>query len=104
MIGSGTGLGSWLLIRRFIRTQEEREARLTRIDLPRLASAILFVGIIAPVLLLAGLLWTPALFRLAITQLGRGFQAAGDRTESCESSAPVPLRPALIMRDRGRHP
>src|SRR5215813_11500674 len=59
-LGSGIGLGSWLLVRRFIRTHEEREARLTRIDLPWLASAIIFGGIIAPILLLGGLRWTPA--------------------------------------------
>jgi len=69
-LGSGIGLVLWLLIRRFVRTHEEREAGLTQTDLPWLASAIIFGGIIAPILLLAGLRWTPV-SSVALTQSGR---------------------------------
>ncbi len=59
-LGSGIGLGSWLLFRRFVGTQVAREAGLSRRDLPWLASAIVCGGIVAPILLLIGLSFTPA--------------------------------------------
>ena len=55
--GSGLGLGAyWLVWGR----RAGREARLSRRDLPWLAGAILAGGLIAPVLLMAGLGQTPA--------------------------------------------
>ena len=57
--GSGAGLSLWLLLRR-VRRAPAREAPLRRHDLPWLAAAILFGGVLGPVLLLAGLARTPA--------------------------------------------
>ena len=58
-LGSGIGLSVWLILRSFTR-QQLREASLKLNDLPWLASAILFGGVIGPVLLLLGLSLTPA--------------------------------------------
>jgi drug/metabolite transporter (DMT)-like permease len=57
-LGSGVGLTvlTWLLRRGAI----SREAPLTHIDVPWLSGAIIFGGILAPVLLLTGLQQTPA--------------------------------------------
>jgi drug/metabolite transporter (DMT)-like permease len=57
--GSGVGLSVWLILRSF-KPEASREAGLKRNDLPWLGSAILFGGIIGPVLLLIGLKLTPA--------------------------------------------
>lgn len=55
-LGSGCGLSLvWLLQRR-----AQREAPLTRSDLPWLASAIAFGGVLGPLLLMLGLQRTPA--------------------------------------------
>ena len=58
-LGSGIGLGLLWLFRR-LRPSAGREAPLTRTDLPWLAGAIAAGGIVAPVLLMAGLATTPA--------------------------------------------
>jgi len=57
-LGSGVGLAIVSLIRR--RVGLKSEAALTRHDVPWLGSAILFGGILGPVLLLVGLTRTPA--------------------------------------------
>ena len=57
--GSGLGLGTWLWIRRG-RTAAASEAPLQRADLPWLGGAVLFGGVIGPVLLMVGLVATPA--------------------------------------------
>ena len=57
-LGSGGGLAIVSIVRRM--RGVESEARLTRRDAPWLASAILFGGLVAPVLLLIGLTRTPA--------------------------------------------
>ena len=49
--GSGLGLGVWHLLAR----TQERQASLTRRDLPWLGGAILCGGVVAPILLLVGL-------------------------------------------------
>jgi drug/metabolite transporter (DMT)-like permease len=59
-LGSGIGLSLWIGLRRFIVSTERQEARLQRHDLPWLGAAILAGGIVAPVLLLFGLVVTPA--------------------------------------------
>lgn len=58
-LGSGTGLLVWFLMRWAFRGRPN-EDRLTRADAPWLGGAILFGGILAPVLLLAGLSVTAA--------------------------------------------
>jgi len=58
-LGSGIGLTLFWLSRR-ARAAPSREARLTRRDIPWLAGAIIAGGVVAPVLLLAGLAATPA--------------------------------------------
>ena len=58
--GSGLGLGSWLLVRRLRPREADEEAPLQRHDLPWLAGAVLFGGVIGPVLLMVGLANTPA--------------------------------------------
>lgn len=57
--GSGAGLSLWLLLRR-LRRVPAPEAPLRRQDLPWLAGAILSGGLLGPVLLLFGLVHTPA--------------------------------------------
>src|SRR5262252_8754516 len=59
-LGSGIGLSAWLLLRRSLSAGKSIEARLRRLDLPWLSSAILAGGILGPVLLLVGLRITPA--------------------------------------------
>lgn len=54
-LGSGIGLLAWFLWRRFRTDRVAREAALTWRDMPWLAGAILFGGVIAPVLLMSGL-------------------------------------------------
>jgi drug/metabolite transporter (DMT)-like permease len=56
-IGSGTGL---LLVWLAARRRARREAALTRRDLPWLAGAIAAGGVLGPLLLMYGLLYTPA--------------------------------------------
>ncbi|MBA3521285.1 MAG: DMT family transporter, partial [Gemmatimonadales bacterium] len=58
-LGSGIGLTLFWLSRR-ARAAPSREARLTRRDIPWLAGAVIAGGVVAPVLLLAGLAATPA--------------------------------------------
>ncbi|MCX7512871.1 DMT family transporter [Frateuria sp. STR12] len=57
--GSGLGLGAWLLIRRLI-GRTTGEASLARPDVPWLAGAVLFGGVLGPALLMLGLAHTPA--------------------------------------------
>ncbi len=57
--GSGLGLGAWLVLRR-LRGQAAGEGALKRHDWPWLSGAVLFGGVIGPVLLMLGLLHTPA--------------------------------------------
>lgn len=59
-VGSGLGLGFWLMLRRFVRKPVVGIASLTAPDMPWLAGAVLAGGIIAPVLLMTGLAYTPA--------------------------------------------
>jgi len=58
--GSGLGLGTWLLLRRYRGATTGAEAPLQRADVPWLAGAVLFGGVIGPVLLMVGLVNTPA--------------------------------------------
>ena len=57
--GSGLGLGIWLVVRR-LRTRASQEASLRRQDAPWLGGAIVFGGVLGPVLLIWGLSSTPA--------------------------------------------
>ncbi len=50
-LGSGLGLGAW----RLLWGKPERQTSLTRKDLPWLAGAIFFGGVVAPILLMGGL-------------------------------------------------
>ena len=59
-LGSGLGLGIWLMLRRLVRKPATGSASLAAPDLPWLAGAVLSGGIIAPVLLMTGLTYTPA--------------------------------------------
>lgn len=58
--GSGLGLGAWLLVRRVAGSHAPSEAPLQRRDWPWLAGAVLFGGVLGPVLLMLGLVATPA--------------------------------------------
>ena len=58
--GSGLGLGTWLLLRRLRPRETAAEAPLQRRDLPCLAGAVFFGGVLGPVLLMLGLSHTPA--------------------------------------------
>jgi drug/metabolite transporter (DMT)-like permease len=57
-LGSGIGLGAFWITRR--RRLESREASIGKADFPVLAAAIGFGGVLAPLLLLAGLQRSPA--------------------------------------------
>ena len=57
--GSGIGLSVWMLLRR-LRGQAITEAALTRRDAPWLAGAVLFGGVLGPILLMLGLMYTAA--------------------------------------------
>ena len=59
-LGSGLGLAAWTVVRRLWRVEATAEAALTRKDWPWLGGAILAGGVIAPVLLVLGLRFTPA--------------------------------------------
>jgi drug/metabolite transporter (DMT)-like permease len=58
--GSGLGLGAWLLARRLRPRNADAETSLRRRDLPWLGGAVLFGGVLGPVLLMIGLAATPA--------------------------------------------
>jgi len=58
--GSGMGLGAWLLVRRLRPREADAEASLQRRDIPWLSGAVLFGGVLGPVLLMLGLASTPA--------------------------------------------
>jgi len=57
--GSGIGLSAWMLLRK-MRHRPVTEAPLTRRDMPWLAGAVLFGGVLGPLLLMLGLARTPA--------------------------------------------
>lgn len=57
--GSGIGLSLWLGIRHLLK-QSSNEASLCRSDIPWLSGAVLFGGVLGPVLLMIGLVSTPA--------------------------------------------
>ena len=59
-LGSGCGLSLWLLLASRLTGKESKEASLKRADLPWLAGAIVFGGVVGPVLLMLGLASTPA--------------------------------------------
>jgi len=59
-LSAGSGLLLWRWLRLRLGPHTPREANLTRTDLPWLAGAILCGGIIGPVLLMVGLVRTPA--------------------------------------------
>ena len=59
-MGSGGGLGLWMLARRLLRRGSPKETPLRRPDLPWLAGSLLFGGFAAPILLALGLAHTPA--------------------------------------------
>ena len=58
--GSGLGLGACLLLRQLRPRGVRSEAALQRRDFPWLAGAVLFGGVLGPVLLMLGLAFTPA--------------------------------------------
>lgn len=58
--GSGLGLGTWLLLRHLRPRDVGSEAGLQRRDLPWLAGAVFFGGVLGPILLMFGLSSTPA--------------------------------------------
>ena len=58
-VGSGIGLSLWMLLRK-MRRQPITEAPLIRRDVPWLAGAVLFGGVLGPLLLMLGLAQTPA--------------------------------------------
>jgi drug/metabolite transporter (DMT)-like permease len=59
-LGSGLGLGIWMILRKSILHRRPVEAGLQRADWPWLAGAILSGGLVAPVLLVIGLVGTMA--------------------------------------------
>lgn len=59
-LGSGLGLGCYVLLRTLRRSTLRRESSLSTKDIPWLAGAILAGGIVGPVLLMWGLQRTPA--------------------------------------------
>jgi drug/metabolite transporter (DMT)-like permease len=60
--GSGIGLSLWLIVRRLFRqsSNNSNEASLRRSDIPWLSAAVFFGGVLGPVLLMIGLVSTPA--------------------------------------------
>jgi drug/metabolite transporter (DMT)-like permease len=58
--GSGIGLGLWLLLRRLRPRKADAEAPLKVGDIPWLSGAVLFGGVLGPILLMIGLAATPA--------------------------------------------
>jgi drug/metabolite transporter (DMT)-like permease len=59
-LGSGCGLTVWLWLGTRRKGKQSKEASLKRADLPWLAGAVLFGGVLGPVLLMAGLAMTTA--------------------------------------------
>ncbi len=59
-LGSGIGLTSWRWGARLLKPKEAREAPLAWTDLPWLAGAIVSGGVVGPLLLMLGLVATPA--------------------------------------------
>ena len=59
-LGSGLGLSLWLLLASRLTGKDSNEASLKRADLPWLAGAIFFGGVVGPLLLMLGLASTPA--------------------------------------------
>lgn len=59
-LGSGIGLGIWLIFRLLLRRPEDSVASLVRSDFPYLAGAVTLGGIVGPVLLMSGLATTTA--------------------------------------------
>jgi drug/metabolite transporter (DMT)-like permease len=59
-LGSGIGLGAWLILRLLLQRRTSGSATLTSSDLPWLAGAVLTGGIAGPILLMNGLAYTPA--------------------------------------------
>jgi len=59
-LGSGLGLSLWLVIQSSVTGKASAEAPLKRADLPWLSGAILSGGVVGPVLLMLGLVATPA--------------------------------------------
>ena len=59
-LGSGGGLAVWRGLRSQFKDTQTLEARLTGADVPWLAGAIFSGGVVGPVLLMVGLLLTPA--------------------------------------------
>lgn len=57
--GSGIGFTLWIVIRRLLK-QSSNEAPLRRSDVPWLSAAVFFGGVLGPVLLMFGLVSTPA--------------------------------------------
>lgn len=59
-LGSGCGLFAWRQLSRHWNGKQPTEAPLRRADIPWLAGAVAFGGVIAPILLMTGLTVTPA--------------------------------------------
>ena len=59
-LGSGCGLSLWLLLGSRLTGRDSREASLKRADIPWLAGAVFFGGVLGPLLLMLGLASTPA--------------------------------------------
>lgn len=75
-LGSGIVLLAWFQLRRFQTDHTAREAALTRHDVPWLAGAILAGGVAGPVLLMLGLVHTPAASAALLLNLEGVFTAA----------------------------
>ncbi len=59
-LGSGIGLALWMILRKLLFRKKSAEAGLQRADWPWLAGAIVSGGVVAPVLLVLGLVGTQA--------------------------------------------
>src|ERR1700747_2716981 len=59
-LGSGIGLALWIGFQRLVVKSKNHKARLRLKDLPWLAAAIVAGGVVAPILLMQGLVVTPA--------------------------------------------